>query len=116
MSFPRKRESILPFCFCRGRIPVCVRTRTGKHSTRPYCGLDKSSPYLDRRDACPTFEGVYNTPLVIPCFPMSLRAPFLVRGNPKQGKCYIVYLCHCERPTGAWQSQARRTLYRLLSY
>jgi hypothetical protein len=23
---------------------------------------------------------------------MSLRAPFLVRGNPNQGKCYINYL------------------------
>ena len=85
MSFPRKRESILLFFSCRGRIhstrPYC-KLPTGAqqyillfcfcrgriHSTRPYCGLDKSSPYLDRRGACPTFEGKY----------------------------YIVSLCHCE--------------------
>jgi len=41
---------LLPRIWCRGRIPVCVRTRTGRHPPRViwyfFSGFDESNPYL----------------------------------------------------------------------
>jgi len=52
-------------------------------------GLMNQAPTLTGETTILHFRAYAIHPSSIPYFPMSLRAPFSVRGNPKQGKCSI---------------------------